>query len=407
MRKDWVNSWALAWLAAMVLIHTALFWGARELIRPGYPDFTAFYAAGASVRSGTAARLYDLASLQPLSTTAQELFPPSADLPFLHPPCEALLFAPLSFLSFRGAFLVWDVLSVLLLLACGFLLRSELAGGSPWLWLPAGLGFFPVFIALLQGQDSILLLLLFTLAYRSLKRQANFWAGVCLGLGMLRPQIVLPFLLILMFRPARGRLLAGFGAAAAFLACVSAWATNWRTALRYPLFLLEANREALGHSIFPEDMPNLRGLASQWAALGLPDWLVVSVVVGLSVLLILLAGRVWLRNWESRPNQFDDTAFAVSVAVALLVSYHIHLHDLSLLLLPAALQIKTWVGNAKQNNSQFWRTTAGVTLGALFFSPLYLIVMRFRCVDLLACLVLLFGIALALLPRAADELRVL
>jgi Glycosyltransferase family 87 len=418
MRKAGVmKSWALAWLAAMVLIHAVLLWNARELIRPGYPDFTAFYAAGASVRNGTAARLYDSGAAGSVESEDAARARPSASssllgsyssgssLPFLHPPCEALLFAPLSFLSFGTAFLAWDVLNVLLLLACGFVLRSEPSGGfsSPIPWLLAGLGFFPVFIVLLQGQDSILLLLLFTLAYCSLKRGADFAAGICLGLGLLRPQIVLPFLAMLMFRRHRGRLLGGFAAAAALLAALSAWVTNWRTVLRYPLFLLEMNRQAAGSSIFPVDMPNLRGLASQWQ--GLPGWIVAGTQLVLSALLMVMAGRFWRRISQNQPSHLDETAFEISVAVALLVSYHIHLHDLSLMLLPAIVLVNGWREHVA-TTAGFWRTALAATLGGLFCSPLYVVLMQYRSVYLAACLVLLFAIALVMIaarPNVPEE----
>ena len=90
----------------------------------------------------------------------------------------------------------------------------------------------------------------------------------------------------------------------------------------------------------------------------------------------------------------DVSAFAVSTAVALLVSYYIHLHDLSLLLLPAVLLARTWLREGKMTRT--WGTVAALAVAALFFSPLYVALMRYRSVSLLAYLLLLIVVALAM-----------
>ena len=289
----------VAFLAAMVLIHAVLLWNARDLIKPGYPDFTTFYDAGASLRNGTAAQLYpgpqqggqtDFAAGEGIGGIDSS---PANLLPYMHPPYECLIFAPLSLLPYGAAYLTWNAINLLMLLACGFLLGRELFYDEKrfaFFWLLAALGFFPTCIVLLQGQDSIALLLLFVMVYLSLNRGQDFLAGAWLGAGLLRPQIVLPFLLILMFRRQRVRFFGGFFTAAMVLGVISIWTTNWRTVFYYPVFLLQMNRQLGGRTIFPADMPNLRGLASQWLQLGAPAWMVTASVVLFSVLLIVLAG---------------------------------------------------------------------------------------------------------------------
>src|SRR5262249_17820519 len=101
------RTWLVAYLAAMGLIHALLLWHARELIKPGYPDFTTFYDAGNSIRSGAGPELYggSAASIDPTNLSAQGNL-----LPYLHPPYEGLIFVPLTLLPYGRAYLVWNAI---------------------------------------------------------------------------------------------------------------------------------------------------------------------------------------------------------------------------------------------------------------------------------------------------------
>jgi len=173
-------------LAGMLSLHLLLAWDATDLIRKGYPDFTIFYSAGKIVRQGLGSKLYD----EQTQYRVQQEFAAGVSirqgpLPYNHPPFEALIFVPFTWLPYFTAYLLWDLVNLLILVALPSLLRPHVpllqrvpvAG-----WLFVSLAFFPVFVALLQGQDIILLLLLFTLAFVSLKSRADFAAGCWLGL---------------------------------------------------------------------------------------------------------------------------------------------------------------------------------------------------------------------------------
>src|SRR5260370_25298438 len=88
------------------------------------------------------------------------------------------------------------------------------AGWSGEIWgaLPVmmALGFLPVGICLVQGQDTILLLLILAGAYRLEKNGKEFTSGLILGLGMFRFQLVIPLVVWLCFER-KWKLLAGFG----------------------------------------------------------------------------------------------------------------------------------------------------------------------------------------------------
>src|SRR5207248_11610317 len=150
-------------------------------ILSGYPDFTVFFVAGKCVRLGLGRQLYDPATQFAMQ---RQLVPGLADRrnplpPDNHPPFEALLFALLSPFSYFTAYCLWAGFSVALLIAFWLLLRSRLSGlraFSATLPVLAPFAFFPVCMALLQGQNSILVLLAYTLAFLAFVRGRCFLA---------------------------------------------------------------------------------------------------------------------------------------------------------------------------------------------------------------------------------------
>jgi hypothetical protein len=370
----------------MVLLHAVFFWHARHLIAQRYADFTAFYAAGLMVREGMGHEIYDL----PLQAQVErEQIGRSAEiaaLPFLRPAYEALAFLPLSFLPYLGAFTLWNVLSVIFLCLWVWLARGRLPAlqeFSPALWLLALVAFFPVFINLPMGQDSIAFLLLVTLAFFKLRNREEFLAGVWLGFAAFKPQIVLPLVLILMFRPQRGRLLSGFLAAAIATVLISVAVSGWYSVLHYPIYLLNVNRELGSGTITPLDMPNLRGLTA-WLGI---DGLGAGTA---SLLIVAVAGITNLRK------QIDfDSAFSISIAAALLAGYHTHIYDLALLVLPIALRLNFLL---EEGEFRQYAPELGL-LGLLVLSPLYLLLIRHQTANLLALPLLLFILLIAFSPR--------
>src|SRR5690242_18302498 len=72
-------------------------------------DFGQDYSAGWIVRQGNGPKLYDLheqARVQSLVLNREGL------LPFMHPPFEALIFAPLARFSYFHAYLIWGLINI-------------------------------------------------------------------------------------------------------------------------------------------------------------------------------------------------------------------------------------------------------------------------------------------------------
>src|SRR5206468_3433633 len=131
------------------------------------------------------------------------LVPIPTHLPANHLAYEHLLFAPLSLLTYRTAYLVFFALNiVLVVLTIKLLGPSGRTLSERWrFFVPCVVvAFFPIWRALLQGQDSILLLTLLAEAMYVLEERPVL-AGLLVGAGLFKFQIVLPVaLLFLLWR---------------------------------------------------------------------------------------------------------------------------------------------------------------------------------------------------------------
>jgi hypothetical protein len=321
-------------VAGMLCLHLLFLSHAWLQVQQGYGDFSIFYTAGKIVRNGGGAGLYDPA----LQYSVQQEFAPNVSvrqgaLPYNHPPFEALIFLPLTFLPYGYALASWTAVNLALLLVVGKILRrrfSVLHGIAGWQWLAMELAFYPVFISLMQGQDSILLLCLYVLAFEFLERKADFSAGCCLGLGMFRFALVLPMILIFLFWNRR-RFVSGAVLVSLGLSLLSGWVVGFSGLLRYPLYVWQLEKTTGGGTILPGLMSNVRGLMAS---------LLGGLVTPPTLLIITLAASAFLL-WIAFPAGFAPTAFdlkfALAIVVTLLVSYHSYSYDWCLLILPLVI----------------------------------------------------------------------
>ena len=104
-----------------------------------------------------------------------------------HPPTAVLLGMPFAGLSFAGAFALWNVLSLVFLVASAALIvRQFNLPFSPWDMLPAItllLLCYPFWHQMVHGQLNLLLLLLLTGVWAADRRGHPRWAGALLGLA--------------------------------------------------------------------------------------------------------------------------------------------------------------------------------------------------------------------------------
>jgi len=312
-------------------------------ITHGHFDFRQLYTSGYMVRAGHARELYDYdaqKTFQDALVSREQIA-----LPFNHLAYEALLYAPFSVLPFRTGYFAFLGMNLGLLALSFRLLRprmDELA--EVWRWLPAAmcLSFLPVAVALMQGQDSILLLTLLVAAMAELQQGREWTAGVLIGLGLFKFQIAIPIaLLFLAWR--RWRFSAGFALSAAVVGSVSLWLVGFSQVEVYVRSLfsmsvaLNSPLDQFRYGISPVAMPNLRGLIFGLADTRLSGFWVQAVT-------IVLSAMVWL--WVARMvpgKQHGADALLLAIPASAAVSYHLLIHDLSVLLIPIAVTLNRFL----------------------------------------------------------------
>jgi hypothetical protein len=372
-------------LLGMLLLHAIAFWSARGLIRQGYPDFTSFYAAGKIVHDGQGIELYDpAAQWRAQQQFAAEVGIRRGPLPYFHPPFEALLFAPLSHHRYLTAYLIWDALNVLVVLFVVWLLRSNLPALKrlPVWWLTLlPFAFTPVFLALLQGQDSLLLLMSYTLAYLALKKHADFRAGCWLGLGLFKPQLVVPFVIVLLLQR-KMKVVFGFFAIAVVLAAISAGIVGWSGFLHYPSQIWSLEQSA--GLVSPQGVPNLRGIVEAALSNWLPEHSILVLIAILSAVVIFGAAA---QKSQTTGSESWDLVFCVGMLATCLVSYHLFAQDLSILLLPVLLVLSHVLDGQTQDSF-------AVIAPALLLFGLVFPLLQVHFLDLLAVVLLVWVLAM-------------
>jgi len=301
-------------------------------------DFRQLYAAGYQVRTDPS-NLFDYEHQK----TVQDRLVSKADglLPFIRPAYEALLFAPLSYLPYRAAYFSFLCVNLLLLLICFLVCRNELSHPGTFAQPKPGLQifiFYPVMVAILQGQDSILLLLGFCLAYRCLKAGRTTLAGILLGLMMFKFQITIPLAALLLFRYASRAFFSGLVAGTGLVGLLSIATVGWNIVASFTRVVkltasatLVPNSPAL-FGVVPLAMPNLKGLISGITLNRLPGPVIFAVTMVLS---LAIAIGIIRKLRATKPSL--GVSFSMALTGALLLSYYLHLQDFSVLLLPLGL----------------------------------------------------------------------
>ena len=370
-------------------------------IGPGFPlslqatDFPDFYCAARMLADGHGHQLYDAV----LQRQYQARYAARVGTLYIHPPFEAVLYLSVAWLPLRRAYWLWSLINLAFLA----LAARRLAGEAlpPWDWrllFVASLTFVPVLFCLIQGQDSLLLLLVLILALTALRRSRAFAAGCWLGLGLFKFQLILPLALVLIVsygKGSRARLVEGFGLVALALGGLSAAISGWSVFLTYPQFLMHLHAQPFA-GIVPEAMANFRGLIYFFFHRDQSPWAIAAVSI-LSAAALSKTLTYWRRSRlaayrdpEAPRSEEFDRAFASAILFALLVSYHLNPHDLSLLLLPIALLLHHTLARPRRELHPADRVTPAL-LAILFLPPLHVWTLRADAYALVAMpLLLLF-----------------
>src|SRR3989440_7846328 len=167
----------------VVLAIIDLKWSYTFHYKLAQPDFYVYSRAAQRARAHGWAAISDPALFLPLVTAAV-----GKPLPYLNPPELAWLVTPLSFLAYPLAAWIWTGL-----LAAAFVFVWYLtAPGRRMVRLIHGLGaavLLPVFVGVLFGQASLLVVAAVALSWWLLSRGRPWLAGLALSALILQPQV--------------------------------------------------------------------------------------------------------------------------------------------------------------------------------------------------------------------------
>jgi hypothetical protein len=138
---------------------------------------------------------------------------------FISPPPYAWLIVPLTLLGAAGAVYAWLAISIGSLVAAWWI-----AAPGEWreraLWLLAAVAWYPVLYSLSLAQPALVIVLLTAAAWKLTEARRPYFAGVVLGLSVIKPQLTLLLPLVLL-ASGRWKVAVSWAATAAVLALAS------------------------------------------------------------------------------------------------------------------------------------------------------------------------------------------
>ena len=403
-RRQHLSNLLLILLAGLTVFNIRSFCYGIDFAVAGYTDFSQFYAGATIVRDGSGQNLYTY-ELQEnvqkeLYSTAENRTGPVL---YYHPAFEILIFVPLTYTSYSRAYFGWVLINLSILVAISLLLFPYLANLRPVFGINVVLSlfaFFPIFNAIYHGQDSIVLLLLFASAFMSLKRDRPFLAGIFLGLGLFRFHIVVPFMLLFVVRK-QWKVIRGFFVTGVLVVGASVLVTGWQGSIKYVSLLFEINQNLTNQAhqvrfaLYPRAMANLRGLLYTLFAGHLTD-IAIAIISLLFSLLVLLWFYVYLTKRGSAEADIN-LEFSLGIVVMLLVGFHVHLYDWSLLMLPILLLSNRLAGYSPPRGLALW--TLRFTVLLLLMTPVYVTLIGLELTSMLFIPLLVFaGLIVSAMP---------
>ena len=310
---------------------------------PSVTDLRIFMTGVDMVRSGHGKQLYQFDAQEKAQVGLYPETRASGLLPFNHLAYELLFYWPVSGLSYRMALIAWALANLGLLFLIAWLLAPyaqslNLTTGTPLVFYL--LAFYPAMYVLGEGQDSLIFLLLVILSLRSLHRGWIFLAGFLLALACFKFHLALMILFFVFLLRGKWRGLAGFLTGGVVVGGISL-ALVGPAILHDYTAMLRRQEVTTPWGFIPWFMPNLRGflqwMLARWldAGLILPVVFMSSAVVGVVATWLVLRGSALHNNTVGgKTNADESVVYAVAILTTLLISYHLHVQDLTLALLP-------------------------------------------------------------------------
>lgn len=257
---------------------------------------------------------------------------------FAYPLYTLYFFFPLSYLPYPVAQAIWMVILQFILLG-STVLAIWLAGWDPPRWLFWVTVFWGILSyngarAIILGQFSVLVGAFLLLALWAIERRHDGWAGVCLALTTIKPQMIfllLLFLLLWALIRRRWRLIGSFvGSLMALVGSSMALVPTW------PLDFVRTARAYTEYVGFGTPLENLLHYL-------LPAAIAAPLTVVLSGLFFLALLPGWWQAWRGQPGGYT-WAVASTLVVGSLITFRSATANQVILYLPLFLFFRRLVG---------------------------------------------------------------
>jgi len=311
-------------------------------------DFIAYYAVGRVAQNEETAHVYDPLLQQEIQ---------EEQVGFKLGPRQVLLYYHLPFLTpvlqivvnedYINSFYRWVFILILIYIVSIVILSRVLRfnGIDQSTILIAAIGaflFLPLFVSLLNGQDTALLLLGASIWVFGLLTGKELISGLGLSLTTVRPHLALVFALTMVFH--YRKVFMGFIIGSLILALISFLTLGISGTLEFiNILLISAGGEWYG--IHQNAMFNFIGLL-----LRIFPWLEATTVRAIGWIVYGVTIIALCTFW-ARSKELETGKIGLTVILALFTVPHLHFHDLTLLLIPIYELIRSSTGNDRLKTS--------------------------------------------------------
>jgi len=322
----------VAWYAALIGYMFA------HLDRLKRIDYSVMYLGGYIVRYESPARLYDLDLQRHIQETIISPDRTTPFYPYNHPPILARILGWVTTKDFTASYFRWILILVVFhLLGLGalvYLMRIyQWHVGELWIFGISGLLFYPIFVSYLKGQDSTFLLLGVSLWTFGLLTSRERVAGLGLALTIIRPQVALALALPFLFK--RRQVWWWFVAWGFVLFGYSYLLVGWNGLVDFFRVLLVSGQ---GYGFDVDRMITLMGVIIRLFPAIDSQLLHIIGYAGYTLAILFLC-ILW-----SKSTVIEFKHIGLAVLFSMVLSPHMHSHDLSLLLIPALGAATTLAG---------------------------------------------------------------
>lgn len=365
----YVNIWRIVRLSLVISLPLAYTLQWLQMIsnpidRTG-TDFIHFYSAGKISQTYGFSSAYNFDLHQKIEENILG-FPLVKEqvFPYNHVPYLLPLLAIIVDNSYVSSFVRWVIILAIVYLVGSVclihsLFQNERTSKAEYLLLIAtAISFYPFFVSILQGQDTVFLYLGVALWFVGLSKKKDWLTGLGLALTTIRPHICLFLAIPFLFK--NRQIWWRFFVIAATLVIISIALLGIRGVSEFVnVLIVTAGGNWPGtHQAY---MLNLLGLMIRTLPF-IPENLIRVFAWSGYIIGIGLISQMWYRTKE-----FEDQLAGISILAALFFAPHLHYHDLALLIIPIFMVIRR--NKSSLPLSKLITLTLGLSL-VLFISSL-------------------------------------